>query len=235
MWHTTTSSRIYNKAEEIFEHTTNSHYEHLHEAATQQVREYNGMYETSTDCSGFVSYVLACVAPEQFDFIYRTTGHTYPHAKTYTKVFSQLNTNQPTNGWLGIGSYKELQQGDIIAWEKPQEFSRSDNHHAQSGHVMIVINPPGNIVTETFAGRIIKYVKVYVLDSSSVEHFPPQLLPPLAHQNQRDGLGKGYVRLIIDNQNKVIGYWEGTFSHEKNKVIKGPTFVNKISFARLFP
>ena len=41
------------------------------------------------------------------------------------------------------------------------------------------------------------------------------------------------IRLILDEQNNVIGFWEGTFSHEKNKVIQGPSYTNKIAFARL--
>lgn len=227
------SSRIYNKAEEIFEHTTSSHYEHLHEAVTQQVQQYNGGYETRTDCSGFVSYVLYCVAPKHFDFIYRMSGHTYPRARTYARVFSELDSNQATNGWLKVASYKDLRRGDLIAWERTQDASKPRKKYDGSGHVMIVINPPGKIITGTAYGTTIRYIELYVLDSSSVEHFPPQLLPPRANQNCRDGLGKGIIRLMLDNQDNIIGFWEGTFSHEKNRPIKGPSYTNKIAFARI--
>ncbi len=215
----TASSRVYNKAEAIFEHTTSSHYEHLHEGVIQQVRQYNGGYETTTDCSGFVSYVLYCVAPKQFDSVYRMTERTYPRAKTYARFFSQLGNNV-VNGWLGVASYKDLKRGDIIAWERTRDSSQLGKKRDGSGHVMIVINPPGKTVTGNISGQTVKYVEVYVLDSSSVEHFPPQLLPPLAHQTYRDGLGKGNIRLMLDSQDNIIGFWEGTFSHEKNHPIK---------------
>jgi hypothetical protein len=228
----TLSSRFYNKAEEVFENTVSSHYEHLHEGAIDQVQRFGNRYSTTTDCSGFVSYVLKDVAPNHYYTLCEMTRRSYPHAATYARFFKDLNGNKSINGWLGISSYRSLQRGDVIAWERTHQSSGYQKKHG-SGHVMIVINPPGKPITENFQGMVIKYVEVYVLDSSAVEHFPPQLLPPLANQNQRDGVGKGMIRLILDDQNNVIGFWEGTFSREKNARIKGPSYTNRIGFARL--
>ena len=160
------------------------------------------------------------------------TRRKYPHAATYAKFFRGLNSNAATNGWLGISSYKDLRRGDLIAWESTNQSAEYRRKHG-SGHVMIVAGALGKAVSENYYGRVFKYVPVYVLDSSSVEHFPPQSLPPLAGQNYRNGIGKGYIRLMLDAQDNVIGFWEGTFSHEKNAPIKNPSYTDKIGFARL--
>ncbi len=226
------SAQIYNEAENIFENTISSHYQHIHENAEQQAQKINGQYQVVTDCSGFVSYVINSVAPKHYASIHQISGRSYPHAKTYAQFFSELPENKSMNGWLKINSVGELKRGDIVAWEKP-DSSRSETRHKGSGHVMIVIDKPEKPVYENFKGRTIKYVEIYVLDSSSVEHFPPQSLPKLSHSQFRDGVGKGMIRLILDEQDNVIGFWEGTFSHERNTVIKGPSYTNKIAFARL--
>ena len=48
---------------------------------------------------------------------------------------SQLPVDRVVNGWQKIDNFRELQRGDIIAWEKP---SQSQTQHKGSGHVMIV-------------------------------------------------------------------------------------------------
>jgi hypothetical protein len=98
---------------------------------------------------------------------------------------------------------------------------------------MIVVDPPGRIQQENVGGKVIKFVQIRVLDSSGVRHFPPESLPPLAHQSTREGLGKGEIRLILDDDEKVVGYWEGTYSETKRKPIVRPTYASAIGFARL--
>ncbi len=227
----TLSQEIYNKAEDIFEHVTSSHYEHLHDRANDQVQHNGNAYSATTDCSGFISYVINSVAPNHYAPIYEMSGRTYPHAKTYATFFRELPNDVSEEGWLKICSYKDLHRGDIIAWQRIVE--PNENHYSGSGHVMIVIDPPTSPVTDILHGINVRYTEVFVLDSSSVEHFPPQQLPPLTHQSSRDGIGRGIIRLMLDEQDNVIGFWEGTFSHEKNKAIQNPSYTNKIGFARL--
>ena len=225
------AEHIYDKAEEIFEHTTFSCYEHLHEGAQEQVQQIAGSYQITTDCSGFVSYVVRSVAPEHYAVLRVRTRSSYPHAKIFATFFRQLTKESSANGWLGINSLQDLQHGDLIAWAAP--LNKQTGKHRNTGHVMIVVDPPQKIRTEIVRGSPVHFVDVYVIDSSSVEHFSPQVLPPLMHQQYRSGIGKGNIRLVIDQNSNVIGYWEGTFSHEKNRAILGPTYTDKIGFARL--
>jgi len=123
---TTLPERIYNKAEEIFEHTRICHYRHLQEGVEDQVRKVNGTYEANTDCSGFVSYVINSVSPGHYDVVYQMSGRTYPHARTFVILIGQLRTDIPTNGWLRLGSFRNLRRGDLIAWEKHKEYARHE-------------------------------------------------------------------------------------------------------------
>lgn len=230
--HNSLSAQIYEQAESIFENTTYSHYQHLHEQAEEQAQQANGKFQVTADCSGFISYVINAVSPQHYAPIYELSGRSYPHAKTYTQFFSSLPNNEALNGWLRIENFKDLKRGDIIAWERPNRPGSQTKHNG-SGHVMIVVNKPSKLVQTTINGKRIKYFEICVLDSSSVEHFPPQSLPLLSNSQFRDGVGKGMVRLILDEQDNIIGFWEGTFSHERNAAIKGPSYTGKIAFARL--
>ena len=227
----TLSNEIYTTAENVFNNTTFSHYEHLHERADEQVQNNNGKYRVITDCSGFVSYLINSIAPKHYAAIQQMSNRSYLHANTYAKFFSCLPSDQVVDGWLKIDRLIDLRRGDIIAWQGNVNPSEQNKRHG-SGHIMVVIDPPTKVHTASINGQI-KYVEVFVLDSSSIEHFPPQFLPATYPQQYRDGIGKGMIRLILDDQNNIIGFWEGTFSHEKNKAINKPTFTNKIAFARL--
>lgn len=224
---------LYEKAEAVFNDANEVSYEHCHRPAKDQV-VCNGQHcHTHTDCSGFVSYVLHSVAPKQYAEVRdMQPRHPYPQARIYANFFGSLSSQTASSGWTQVASFRDLRRGDIIAWQKQ---AGADDHggHGNSGHVMIVIDPPGEISQETIDGEPVRYVSVYVMDSSTVKHFPPESLPPLAHQDQRDGLGKGMIRLILDNGDRAIGYWEGTYWGEGNKDITHPKYSSMIRFGRL--
>ena len=118
----------------------------------------------------------------------------------------------------------------MIAWEKPLAPGQK---RGNSGHVMIVAEPATKIETSTIENATIKYAEIPVIDSSSVDHFEPAQLPPHALQKHRDGVGKGCVRLILDQSNHPIGYWEGSYWNEGGKEIRHPTMTDHIGCARL--
>jgi hypothetical protein len=226
---------FFNKADSIFEAANAVQYEHLHAPATEQVRFTGGGCAVETDCSGFVSNVLHSVSAKHYLIIREMQPkHGYPQAKIYAKFFSELPKDQALDGWLRVGAIKELAPGDIIAWEKG---GTNDDHGGggNSGHVMIVIDPPSEIFQVLVDGAPIRYVNVRVLDSSSVKHFPPEELPPNAGQASRDGLGKGVIRLVLNDRDQPIGYWEGTYWGEGSKSINGPSYSDAIFFGRLIP
>jgi hypothetical protein len=83
--------------------------------------------------------------------------------------------------------------------------------------------------------KTIRCVTIHVLDSSSVSHFGKQQLPPKAQppQQQRDGVGIGDIRLVLDRDGTPNRYWEGSYWGEGQREIKAPSKSTDIHFARL--
>jgi hypothetical protein len=161
-------------------------------------------------------------------------GRPYPQAKSYARFFAGLREGNPERGWLKIVNPRDLKRGDIMAWEKqPVGYAKPGRRRGNSGHVMMVIDAPGEVEIEEVEGKPLRFLSVRVIDSSSVVHFPPEELPPLCAQNARDGLGIGYVRLVLDGGLKPIGYWEGTYWGEGRKAINHPSYSDTVAFARL--
>lgn len=227
------ADRAYHAAESIFEQADVVHYKHYHHVADEQVRNVDSRMVVETDCSGFISYVVHAVAPKHYHVIKQMQpSFKYPQAKTYARFFGTLDPSAPYSGWLGVASYRDLRRGDIVAWEKGASVN-DHGGHGNSGHVMMVLDPPSAVQMQMVNGKQVRYASVHVLDSSSVYHFAPEALPPNAHQSHRDGLGKGYIRLILGDGDKVVGYWEGTYWGEGGKQLNKPSTSNMIHFGRL--
>lgn len=229
------SRAAYEKANQVFNDATNVHYEHLKQPARDQVQFNNGSCAARTDCSGFVSYVLHAISPKHYEEVRgEQPKRPYPQAAAYEHFLHSRSADQPDRGWMRITNIRDLRAGDIIAWAKP----RSPDDHAgkgNTGHVMFVAEPPQGVQEATVEGRRIRFVSIKVIDSSSVRHFAPEQLPPHANQSERDGLGKGEVRVVVDENDRPIGYWEGTYWGEGHKDINHPSMTDAISFGRLIP
>jgi len=227
--------KIYDKAKWVFDHASNVHYHHTHDQASEQVQVNDGgTCDSVNDCSGFVSYVLLCVAKRHYEAAEEFSGkRAHPHADAYAKFFDSLSTDTPTHGWIKVASPRDLVRGDIIAWENPSV--EQGLSHINTGHVMFVVDPPKKLERAHVGNSMISYFPVYVIDSSSVDHFPPESLPPLAHQSHRDGVGMGVIRIVVDNQEHPIAYWEGTYWGEGDKAITKPKYADMIRFGRLVP
>ncbi|MBS1954696.1 MAG: hypothetical protein JST89_10945 [Cyanobacteria bacterium SZAS-4] len=222
---TSAADKVLHKAESLLETVKDVHYEHLHSPAKEQI---DGNV-AHNDCSGFVSYLLDKFAPTQYLSISSAQPEKdYPQAKTYAKFFSELKSDQ--SGWLKVENFQDLKRGDFLAWAKQVQPGQKPGN---SGHVAIVAAPPGEVEEATVNEKQIRFVSIKVIDSSSVDHFAPDTLPPNAGQKHRDGLGEGFVRIIVDADNHPIGYWEGTYWNEGDKPIKGPSYTPTIGFARL--
>ncbi len=224
----------YEKANWVFNNVRTDHYQHKSAPAREQVLSFqDGTCEANTDCSGFISYVIESVAHKHYTPIKRMQNNwAHPQAKTYARFFGGLGTAEASDGWLRVASPKELKRGDFIAWKKGSE---KDFHHGSgnSGHVMMVIDPPTGISEETVDGAPIRFATVFVLDSSSVYHFKPEQLPPNARQDHRDGVAKGCIRLLLDKNDNPIGYWEGTYWGEGQKPVSKPSYSDEIYFGRM--
>jgi hypothetical protein len=220
-------------AQDLFECVEEVRYEHKQGTAAEQVCCQAGTWIARTDCSGFVSYVLNKVVPQQYEAILRQEPSAlHPHARTFALFLRALRSDVSRDGWIKVASYKELKRGDIVAWVEGHAEGEAAHKNKNTGHVMIVADMPGQVQEEAIAGKKVRFVPVSVIDASSVEHFPPEVLPPCAHQDHRNGLGKGVVRLILDDHDQVIGYWEGTYSHERQEPIDEPLLSDAIAFGR---
>jgi hypothetical protein len=234
-------AELYSNARSVFQRASEVHYQHEKgDSEDSQVVDTETQCKALCDCSGLVSYLLQTTSPKHYaavkDF-YARSGH--PLASTYEKFFASLSSSQATRGWWGLASYKELRRGDLIAWKKPSPTpppagtAAPSTKKGNTGHVMIVEDVASEIQHGSANGQDFLYVNIPVIDSSSVDHFPPEQLPPKAHQNHRDGIGRGTVRLLLNDSGRPIGYWEGTYWGEGNKEIKKPSYTSDIAFARL--
>ena len=220
-------------AHEIFEQATDVHYEHKHRPAGEQIERSADGEEARTDCSGFVSYIVHTIAKQHYAVVRSMQpAAPYPQAKTWARFFCSLSPGYPQNGWMRVPTYHDLRRGDLIAWTKAKT---AEDHagHGNTGHVMMVYGTPGAIQQDSLNGENIRYVNVPVIDASSVYHFPPEELPPQAHQQHRDGLGMGCVRILISQNGEPVGYWEGSYWGEGGKPIKEPHMSSEIGFARM--
>ncbi len=111
------ADKLYDKANSIFENTKLVHYGHLHLPAKDQINTEEGV--ATTDCSGFISYILQATAPRHYEAIRTFSTHgVYPKAETYASFFAQLDPQISHNGWRQVQFFKDLQRGDLIAWKK---------------------------------------------------------------------------------------------------------------------
>ena len=227
-------AEVFATASNIFARAVVVCYRHRNVPGAEQIKtNAQGGFLSTNDCSGFVSYVLAQCAPHALATVQaRETKDKHPHARTYAEFFQSLATNRTAHGWQAIASWRDLKMGDIIAWASSPRTDEAGKIH-RSGHVSIVAEPPGVSQMETVAGKSEKFITVRVLDSSSVKHFSPEVFPPHANQTERNGLGFGNIRLWLDEHDKPIGYWEGTWWGEGKKNIGHPSHGTALGFGRV--
>jgi hypothetical protein len=227
-------AQLFATASNVFAHAVVVSYRHANAPGAQQVvTDPQGGFVSHTDCSGFVSYVLAQQAPRALAAVQAQEPRTkHPRARTYAEFFESLGTNRTASGWQAVASWRDLMVGDIIAWA-PRAHTNATGKVVGAGHAMIVAAPPGATQVKSVAGKPERFVSVRVLDSSSVTHFAPEVFPPHASQAKRDGLGFGNIRLWLDEHDQPIGYWEGTWWGEGGKEIRGPSRHGVLGFGRV--
>lgn len=211
-------------AKSTFDRANVVRYLHRQVPASRQIIDQDGLVDARTDCSGFISFIVHSIAPRHYQVVrLRESQASYPQAKIWARFFDTLNSNRPRDGWLGISDWHNLRPGDFIAWQEGKSAS------GNTGHVMLVADRPSDIKQENG----VRYIEVSVIDSSSVYHFSPEHLPPNAHQQHRDGLGAGSVRIVLSGADAPIGYWEGTYWGEGRRRISEPTLSKTVRFARM--
>lgn len=224
---------IYDKAIWAFEHAQDVHYAHRKRPAAEQVTELaDGRLQSINDCSGFISWLLQGTSSQHYSSIAELQKERpYPQVKTYADFFASLQPGQASGGWLRLADVNELKRGDIIAWQKDASADGSLKK-GNTGHIAVVCQKPGAVFEESIQGKKYRLVSIAVIDSSSVYHFPPESVPPNSGQLKRDGLGKGEIRLALDEAGAAIAYWEGSFWQEGGKELIAPSACSHIYFVR---
>jgi len=153
------------------------------------IDEATGTYDV--DCSGFVSYVLGCIAPNHLNLIPLSGSETRLLAHDYYNFFSSL-PNQTTDGWRQILYLQDARRGDLIAWALPPP-------NRDTGHVFVVAEQPVAFDANTLA--------VMAYDASDILHYDDSRGPgPGQFQT---GVGSGTFHLQIDSAGTPVAFQFG--------------------------
>lgn len=223
----------YEKALWALEHSSKVHYRHNKNQPPDQITESerDGSVLAAVDNTGFVSWVLYRTSPDRLWIVEKLQpGVECPDPANFARFLATLPSDKPTNGWAAVGSVYDLRRGDVIAWTN----EKSAEKRKTTGHVMLVSDRPGAIEQATVAGRTLRFVSVRVIDSSPTAHFGPEVLPPLAEQKKRDGLGEGYVRLILNEQGLPVEHWDDPSSEPvRGSIIGFGRLVGPANFPKI--
>lgn len=162
--------------------------------------------QSDTDCSGFVDHLLMHVyGYGAADFV-RWFGSTRPSARRY---YDAIAAQQ---GFVQLARVSDLQPGDFIA---VKYLARSDN----TGHLMLVDAPPVHR-QQAGADPHGEVWQVTVIDSAESGHGPTDTRHGQgADGRDRDGLGRGVLRLYADAQAQVTGF---SWSMLPSSAFRGP-------------
>jgi len=154
----------------------------------------------STDCSGWLSFVLNTVSPLH-EAVLQSQRRWEEHNRVYSEDFTLRESRRPwsrafvvthylrsdhakATGFEPVPNFEDLQPGDIGAYAlgryaKPSDESRPTP--TDTGHVFVVAAPPTVVdpTTKNYDGRgtlqeeAVKVIAVSVVDSSATLHFDP--------------------------------------------------------------
>lgn len=154
----------------------------------------------STDCSGWLSFVLNTVSPLHAavlhsqrrldehnrvyseDFALRESRRPWPRAFVVTQHLRSKHAQE--TGFDPVTSFEDLQPGDIGAYAMGRYAKPSDPDRPKprdTGHVFVVVGTPTVVdpMTKGYDGRgtlkeeVTKVIAVPVVDSSATIHFDP--------------------------------------------------------------
>ncbi len=182
------------RASRIFSSAHSTTYQHR-----TSVDEATGAFDV--DCSGFVGYVLARVAPDARSELKAATEKR-PRAKDFTDFFASLSAEgsdapkaagSPTAHWRRVPRAADLRPGDVIAWKRP-----ADSHSKNTGHTLIVRAPV------TVRADV---VEVPIYDSTGLRHGSSDVRAA----GSKSGVGEGTIALDVNVSGAPIAFrWATT-------------------------
>ncbi|MGB3051785.1 MAG: hypothetical protein WBB42_12350 [Polyangiales bacterium] len=154
----------------------------------------------STDCSGWLSFVLNTVSPLHAAVLHSQRRRD-EHNRVYSEDFALRESRRPwprafvvaqylrsdhakETGFDPVTNFEDLQPGDIGAYAMGRYAKPSDESRPKprdTGHVFVVAGPPTVVdpTTKGYDGRrtlkeeVAKVIAVPVVDSSATIHFDP--------------------------------------------------------------
>ena len=154
----------------------------------------------STDCSGWLSFVLNTVSPLH-EAVLQSQRRLDEHNHIYSEGFALRESRRPwprafvvtqylrsdhakATGFDPVTSFEKLQPGDIGAYAMGRYAKPSDESRPKprdTGHIFVVVGPPTVVdpTTKAYDGRgtlhkdAAKVIAVPVIDSSAIVHFDP--------------------------------------------------------------
>lgn len=228
-------------ASQLADHVSETRYSHrgLADAPNQPniQRNGDGDYRAYTDCSGFVTYVLAQTAPKSLAHIRHLAAEPdgrkkWPQAFVFQQYFESLG-NRHGHGWKGITDLREVGAGDVVSWCLDQHCAGAEDDDAQAedtGHIMIASGPAQTLdgharshLMETLDKRdahlppgTATVLALPVIDSSTLHHYNDPTRSKAAGQS---GLGRGSIYVAIDTAGAPIGFEfpGGAFHYTRSK------------------
>jgi hypothetical protein len=155
---------------------------------------------SSTDCSGWLSFVLNTVSPLH-EAVLQSQRQRDEHNRAYSEGFALRESRRPwarafvvtkylrsdhaeMTGFDPVDDFEELEPGDVGAYAMGRYVKPSDANRPRprdTGHVFIVVGAPTVVDPDTdgYDGRgtlrkdAAKVIAVPIIDSSATMHFPP--------------------------------------------------------------
>jgi hypothetical protein len=180
---------------------TNTTYRHEQGSVTW--KGWNGarLYESYTDCSGFVSALLEQaygLTPDDFEQFF---GTRRPLAITYYDAVTRQNH------FKQISSIYDVQASDFIIIKYPPD---NDN----SGHIMLVADKPNKYPSSKPLINGTEQWIISVVDSSESGHGNTDTRWE-GNGIFHDGLGQGVFRIYTNDAGELVGYAWSTFENSE--------------------
>ena len=176
-------SALYQQAQELLGHIRSSSYSY-----TFHIDEAEGIYDTT--CSSFMNFLIQKVSLPAYQALLADSKRKQPLARNYYAFFNALKEGKEEEHWKNIRYLKDVQVGDIIAWEYDISLGKKD-----SGHVVMVDEKP----IQEADGRY----RIRILDSSKGTH-----AEDTRFSHPQGGIGKGVMWFVPDENGEVKGfYW----------------------------
>ena len=166
------------------------------------IDEKTGVY--ISDCSGFLSYIIARTRPQALEEVKISEGHKSRRAVNfYDTIVRAGKENVPC--WTRIFRLEDAEPGDIMVWVNPPDSG-------DSGHAMIIMEAPVPEGKQLF--------KIKICDSSKSPHGQD------SRASGSNGIGSGFI-FVETNENGSPSACRWHSISSKN--ISRPIVIGRIS------